>query len=137
MSLLIRTALAASIVVISFTAASAQTPLTKQDRQGPVTVAVTLMAPPEAGTPLKVKVVFDTHSVALDSVAFAEAVALRSADGAEVAPIAAEAAAGGGHHRSAVVVFAPVPEDEPVRIVVKNVGGITERVFTWDLPAAR
>ena len=46
----------------------AQDGLTKRDRQGPVTVTVTPAPPAEAGTPLKVKVVLDTHSVALDAV---------------------------------------------------------------------
>ncbi|MBI4590725.1 MAG: hypothetical protein HY725_18020 [Candidatus Rokubacteria bacterium] len=115
----------------------AQEGLMKQDRQGPVTVAVTLTAPPAVGAPVKVKVVFDTHSVGLDAIAFDQAVVLRTGAGADVAPTAVEQAQGGGHHRSALVVFPPLAQAEPVRIVVKNVGGVAERSFVWELGPAR
>jgi hypothetical protein len=62
---------------------------------------------------------------------------LRTADGKELGPSAVEQAKGGGHHREAVVVFLPVADLGEVRVVVKNVGGVEERVFTWPLPAAR
>ena len=110
--------------------------LTRRDRQGPVTVTVTLLAPPTAGVPVRAKVVLDTHSVALDDVTLDQAVALR-VDGGDVAPTSVEQATGSGHHREAVVVFAPLAEPGSVRIVVKNVGGVVERSFAWDLPTAR
>jgi hypothetical protein len=110
----------------------AQEGLTKRDAQGPVTVVVTLIPPPTAGAPLKAKVVLDTHSVGLDGVAFEQAVAIRTADGAEVLPIAVEQASGSGHHREAVVVFPPSPQPGSVRIVVRNVGGVAERSFLWE-----
>ncbi|MBI3029045.1 MAG: hypothetical protein HYY64_06010 [Candidatus Rokubacteria bacterium] len=115
----------------------AQESLTKQDRQGPVTVAVTLTAAPAVGAPVKAKVVLDTHSVGLDSVVFDKAVALRTVEGADVAPTAVEEAQGGGHHRSAVLVFPPLAQAGPLKIVVKNVGGVAERSFVWELGPAR
>jgi hypothetical protein len=46
-----------------------------------------------------------------------------------------EGSRGSGHHREAVVVFPPVTQRGPVRVVVRNVGGIGERVFVWESPA--
>lgn len=117
--------------------AGAQDGLTKRDARGPVTVAVTLLAPPVAGSPLKARVVLDTHSVGLDSIELERAVTLRGADGVEVAPSAVEQAPGGGHHRQAVLVFPPVAQAGAVQIVVKNVGDVAERSFVWDVAPAR
>lgn len=114
--------------------AEAQDALTKQDRQGPVTVAVTLSGPVAIGIPVKVKVALDTHSVALDGIAFEQVVAMRTADGTDIAPAALEQAEGSGHHRQAVLAFPSLASDGPVRIVVKNVGGVAERTFLWELP---
>ena len=111
----------------------AQGGLTRQDGQGPVSVSVTLSAAPEVGAPLKAKVVLDTHSVALDSIAFDAVVALRQ-PGGDVAPVAVEQAQGSGHHREAVVVFPAQSLGDRLEIVVKTVGGVAERSFRWELP---
>ena len=111
---------------------SAQSALTKRDGQGPVAVVVTLMEATASG--IRAKVVLDTHSVALDGIAFEQAVRLRRPDGTEIAPVAVEGASGAGHHRQAVVVFPPVGGATAVLIVVKDVGGIAERAFRWALP---
>jgi hypothetical protein len=110
----------------------AQEGVTRRDTQGPVTVAVTLMHSPTPGVPIKAKVVLDTHAVALDGVGFEQAVAMQAAGGIEVPPTAVEQASGSGHHREAVLVFPPVAEPGTVRIVVRNVGGVAERTFTWE-----
>lgn len=114
---------------------SAQDALTRRDGQGAVTVVVTLAGLPQVGVPIRATVVLDTHTVALDDVVFERAVALRTPGGAEVAPTRVEGVTGGGHHRQAVVVFPPVTEQGTVRMVVRNVGGIAERVFVWERPA--
>ena len=114
--------------------ADAQNALTQRDGQGPVTVIVTLAAPPQVGMPIRATVVLDTHAVALDGVAFEQAVALRTPEGADVAPTSVEGATGGGHHRQAVVIFPPVTQPGTVRILVKSVGGVAERSFAWELP---
>jgi len=115
----------------------AQEGLTKQDRQGPVTVAVTLTAAPAVGAPVRAKVVLDTHSVGLDTIALEKVVAMRTPDGAEIAPTAVEEASGGGHHRQATLVFPPPAQAGPLKIVVKNVGGVAERSFVWEMEPAR
>ena len=102
-----------------------------------MTVAVTLGRLPEVGVPIRVTVVLDTHTVALDDVVFERAVALRTPEGADVAPARVEGSRGSGHHREAVVVFPPVTQWGTVRIVVRNVGGIGERVFVWERPAVQ
>ena len=111
----------------------AQEGLARRDSQGPVTVVVTLMTTsPSAGAPIRAKVVLDTHSVALDGVAFEQAVVIRLTDGAEIRPTAVEQARGNGHHREAVVVFPPLAQADTLRIVVRDVGGVAERTFLWD-----
>ena len=111
---------------------SAQDALTRWDGQGGVTVVVTLAGLPQVGVPIRATVVLDTHSVALDDVVFERAVALRTPEGAEVAPTSVEGVKGAGHHREAAVVFPPIAERGPVRMVVRSVGGIGERVFVWE-----
>lgn len=127
----------AMLILWGVGSSQAQGGLTKEDRQGPVSVTVTLTAAPAVGAPVKAKVVFDTHSVALDGIKFEEAVVLRTAEGTDIAPTAVEQATGSGHHREAVLVFPPVARPGEVRLVVKNVGGVAERSFRWELPPAR
>jgi len=115
----------------------AQDGLTKRDARGAVTVAVTLLAPPIVGSAIKARVVLDTHSVGLDSIELERAVILRGADGVDLGPSAVEQAAGGGHHRQAVLVFPPTAQAGAVQIIVKNVGGVAERSFVWDVAPAR
>lgn len=125
------------VISIAVGSASAQDAQTQRDRQGPVTVTVTLATPAPSGSPVTVQVVLDTHSVALDGVAFDRAVTLLKLDGSELAPIAVKEVGSGGHHRQAEVVFPSIEGATQVRIVVRNIGGIPERVFAWDVPAPR
>jgi hypothetical protein len=124
------------VVLGTWRDSAAQEPLTKRDQQGPVTVVVTLVPPAAPGAPVRAKIVLDTHSVGLDAIAFDRAVTMRT-DGAEVPPTAVEQATGSGHHRQAVLVFPSPAKPGPVHIVVKDVGGVAERSFSWELPLAR
>ena len=139
MRAIIRVGILAGLATLSALTGSEaqQQALTKRSSQGPVTVAVTLTALPAPGAPLRAKVVLDTHSVALDGIKFEEAVTLRASDGTEIAPTGVEQASGSGHHREAVVVFATPSGAGALNIIVKNVGGVAERSFTWELPASR
>ena len=49
----------------------------QRDRQGAVTVMVTLAGLPQVGVPIRATVVLDTHAVGLYDVVFERAVALR------------------------------------------------------------
>jgi hypothetical protein len=124
-----------ALVVLAATPSGADDAATKRDRQGPVTVTVTLLESSPSG--IKAKVALDTHSGSLDGIVLQQAMSLRGMSGADVAPAAVEQVTGGGHHRQAVVVFPPAPGAKEVRLVVKNVGGIAERIFGWNLPLAR
>jgi hypothetical protein len=133
----VRGSLVLSLIILGGLGRSeAQDPFTKRDQQGPVTVVVTLMPPATPGAPLKAKIVFDTHSVGLDGIVLDRAVVMRT-DGTDVPPTAVEQATGGGHHREAVLVFPAPTQPGPVQILVKNVGGVAERSFSWELPLAR
>jgi len=114
----------------------AEDSLTRRDTRGPVAVTATLLPAEPPGGVTKVRIALNTHSVGLDAIALDRAIALRNADGTDVAPTAVETS-GSGHHRSAVLSFPDPTGDAAVRVVVKDVGGVPERVFTWDRPAAR
>ena len=116
---------------------SAEDALTKRDRQGPVTVAITLVPPLSPGSPVRLRVVLDTHSVGLDGIAFEQAVARRTPGGRDEAPAAVEQVSGTGHNREAVVVFESLENTSDVQIVVRGIGRIPERVFAWQVPVAR
>lgn len=117
-------------ICIPAVGAAAAPALSQQDRQGPVTVVVTLLRD-GAGGPMRVKVVLDTHSVDLEGIDLRDAVVMRLGDGREVLASGIEAAKGDGHHREATLVFPP-PVEGSVVVVVKNVGNVPERVFRWD-----
>lgn len=126
---------ALTLALALFVGIAAAEPLpSRENRQGPVTVSVTVLSA-AAGEPLRVKVVLDTHSVNLDRVVFEEAVGLRITEGRDLAAASVEQVTGSGHHREAVLVFPAVADSGPVRIVVRNVGGERERLFEWERSA--
>lgn len=115
----------------------AQGGASQRNTQGPVSVTVALVEAPGADRLVKVSVALDTHSVSLESIKFEEAVRLRAPEGAETAPMTIEHAKGSGHHRQAVLVFPAPAEGAELRIVVKDVGGVPERVFLLLVPPAK
>ncbi|MBI2074192.1 MAG: hypothetical protein HYT81_14355 [Gemmatimonadetes bacterium] len=114
----------------------AQDSLTRKNSQGPVTVTLTLVPPIESGASMRVQVVLDTHSGPLDGLALESVLALRRPDGSELRPSVVEQS-GGGDHRQAVVVFPGAAVEKAIEIVVRNVGGVQERSFHWELPVGR
>ncbi len=130
----IRTVVVLALMVVGSGVSLAQDGLIKEDRQGRVTVTVALSAPPVDLTPIRVQVSLDTHSVMLDAIEFENAVAMRNPEGIDIRPSATVQVKGGGHHREAVLVFPPIAHGGSLRIVVKNVGGVPERLFIWGCP---
>jgi hypothetical protein len=129
----LRTAFVVSLIGVWLGGQSeAQDGFTKRDTRGAVTVTVTLIPGAVSSAPIRAKVVLDTHSVGLDDVSFEQAVALRTLDAEDTPPTNMERATGGGHHREAVLVFQSTHTTGRVQIVVKNVGGVNERIFTWE-----
>lgn len=90
-----------------------------------VTVKVSLEG---KGDTITVKVVLDTHTVALDQYKFDEIMALRAGEKEYKGRVKSQA--GSGHHRSAVVEF-DNPKTKEVEIVIKDVAGVKERTFKF------
>ena len=105
---------------------------TKTDERGQVTVKVTPQISASADQ-LRFDVVFDTHSVDLDQDLMQIAV-LTDDQGREYKPSAWDGAGPGGHHREGVLVFEAIGSaPTSVELKIKDVGGILERSFKWDL----
>lgn len=105
---------------------------TKESTEGPVSVAVTPKSL-EASTPWDFDITLNTHSEELseDLVAVSE---LLNDQGKSYKPTAWEGAPPGGHHRQGILKFNPIsPKPKSIEIKIKNVGGIPERSFKWNL----
>src|SRR5215475_8430390 len=99
---------------------------------GGVTVMVTFLDSKPSGD-LRFQVVLDTHSVNLDVYDFKTIAVLRDETGNSYLPTAVENK-GSGHHRQATVNFAKVAGGpKRVELVIKDVAGVKERIFRWDL----
>ena len=97
-----------------------------------VTAKVTYNNPGNASPVFNV--VLDTHSVELDRYRFEDIVALRDQTGGEHAA-GLVSSKGSGHHREATVEFkgADLTGSDYVELVIKDVAGVPERVFRFDL----
>jgi hypothetical protein len=117
--------------------------LTKTDSQGPVTLEITYDPQGQATRDqLVFKVAMDTHSVELGDFDLGQVSVLHNDQGVEVGPSGWTSPGAGGHHVKGELVFPAVdPSGKPllaaetqfVELRVKEVGGIQERVFRWDL----
>ena len=83
----------------------------------------------------------DTHSVDLDGYDLKKLVVLRADGGMEVRPSAWDAPKG-GHHREVTLTFPKRTSDgsrvigrdtRRIRLVIRDVAGVTERSFEWKL----
>ncbi|MFA5821352.1 MAG: hypothetical protein WC873_04650 [Candidatus Gracilibacteria bacterium] len=106
---------------------------TKVDEQPPVTIGVT---PVNLGQDAKVwrfAVVFDTHSENLDQDPTKIAVLVDDENNAYL-PTAWEGPGPGGHHREGFLIFDSItPTPAYVELKIKDVGGVPERSFRWNL----
>jgi hypothetical protein len=84
-------------------------------------------------------VTMDTHSGSLDGYDLAQLTVLRTASGQEVTPASWDAPSG-GHHRKGTLTFPGSGPDGtpligagngPVTVIIRDVAGVGERVFTW------
>jgi Spy/CpxP family protein refolding chaperone len=119
--------------------------LTQEDKQGAVTVTATLLTPdkPRADGKLGVQVKLDTHAVDLDQYQLEKLALLRDAQGREVQALGLESSGGSGHHRDGVLTFPGTdasgkpllsPETKSLTLILRGIGGVSERVFHWQLP---
>lgn len=113
----------------------------RSNEGGRVTVKATWQGQQEAGGPLVVRVVMDTHSVDLDGYDLSKMAVLRGGQGVEVAPLSWEAPPG-GHHRDGVLTFPstdgtgrPVLDSDVqvAEMVIRGVAGVPERVLSWEV----
>lgn len=123
---------AAPIALPTAAPLQAEPPTAQTNNAGNVVVTVT----PEvlsAGAPLAFEISMNTHSVDLagDMLALVE---LRDERGSVRKPTVWDGPVGGGHHRAGVIRFDALPAGtRSITLVVKNIAGIRERAFTWEL----
>lgn len=112
--------------------AAAPSHTTRTDSGGGVTVKVTLLDSKTDGD-LRFQVALDTHSVNLDSYDLKSATVLRDDVGKAYLPKAIENK-GSGHHRQSTLVFGKITNGtKRLELVIKDVAGVKERIFRWDL----
>ena len=79
------------------------------------------------------QIALDTHSVNLDSYDLKTISVLRDDAGNTFSPTSVENK-GSGHHRETTVSFAKVASGtKRVELVIKDVAGVKEKIFRWDL----
>lgn len=114
--------------------AEAEGPMTQEKTAGAVTVNATFKNPGVIGG--KEGLVFnlnlDTHTADLDTFNFGEGVILRDDMGKTYKPTTVEPT-GSGHHRSALLRFTNPGEVKSLELVVKDLSGVKETVFKWEL----
>jgi len=120
------------ILVIDGTIDAIASDATQAVAGGGVTVKVTYLNPKGSDGP-RFQVALDTHSINLDSYDLKTISVLRDDDGNTYSPTAIENK-GSAHHREATVSFANVASGtKRVELVIKDVAGVKERIFRWDL----
>jgi Spy/CpxP family protein refolding chaperone len=119
--------------------------LTQQDTQGAVTVSATLLTPnrPREDGKLAVQVKLDTHAVDLDQYQIEKLAVLRDGLGREIPAAGFESTSGSGHHREGMLTFPAIdasgkpvlsPEAKTLTLILRGIGGVSEREFRWPLP---
>lgn len=132
------------VSVIQTEAQSTEASLTKRNRGGAVTVDVVYMNPIEKYQKgrLVFKIEMNTHSVDLNAYQIEKNSFLKNDNGEETMAIAWEQPSGDGHHRSGLLVFSDTHdsgafvvtrETRFIKLIIKGLAGIEERVFLWDL----
>lgn len=130
---LIATFLIAVGFAASWVAAAQTNSLTaKNNDEGAVSVSVTPENLASTAGPWRFAVQFNTHVAPISQ----DMVAVATLDGKGVAerPTAWEGDPPGGHHRRGVLVFQPMnPMPQTLTLHIRDVGGVADRTFTWEL----
>lgn len=85
------------------------------------------------GKPAKFEIRMNTHSEDLnfDLVAIST---LKDDQGHEYQPLNWRGSSPGGHHRSGVLEFVAISdESKSITLLLKNIAGVPERVFKWEI----
>lgn len=113
-------------------------PMTQVNEGGQITMKITWQGR-NAGPVFAVEM--DTHTVNLDGYDLQKLSSLRIDRGQEIQPTSWSAPSG-GHHRSSVLTFpttladgTPVigPNTRTLELVIRSVGSVPERTFSWTL----
>ena len=106
---------------------------TKVNSEPPITVKVTpVELGRDAGT-WKFDIVLDTHSGSLD-VDLLQSVLLADDKGNMYKPTSWQGPGPGGHHSEGILIFDEIkPTPSYVELKIKNVGGVAERSFKWNI----
>jgi hypothetical protein len=119
-----------SLAAESLAAAAAS--LTRTHSGGGVTTKVTYLNP-EVTNEARFQVVLDTHSVDLDGYDLKNLSLLRDNAGKSYEPAQVENK-GSGHHREIILTFPKAaPGRKRLELVIKDIAGVKERSFIWDL----
>ena len=105
----------------------------KENKDGTVRVSVTPENLSKTAAAWRFAVRFNTHvtPISQDMVAVAS---LSDGKGASEPPTAWEGDPPGGHHRRGVLVFKPMqPMPATITLHIREVGGVADRTFTWNL----
>lgn len=106
---------------------------TKSDDQPPIAVRVTPMELGKDAKMWKFEISFDTHAGSLDQDPL-KSLILFDDKGNTYSPVSWEGPGAGGHHRQGMLIFNPIRPAPPyVELMVKDVGGIPERAFKWEI----
>ncbi len=104
----------------------------KTNSEGPVTVEATPVDVPE-GREWAFTIILNTHAGSLDQD-LTKVSTLTDGKGNSYQPLSWQGSPPGGHHREGKLIFAPItPTPKRITLSVKNVGGIAEREFFWEL----
>ncbi|MBI5892876.1 MAG: Spy/CpxP family protein refolding chaperone [Deltaproteobacteria bacterium] len=107
--------------------------MTQEKKAGEVTVIATLKNPDSLGKKddLVFNIIFDTHSVNLDTFKFNEGIILKDDKGKTYKPASVKET-GSGHHREADVKFKNPGKVKSIEIIVKDLAGVKETLFKWE-----
>lgn len=110
--------------------ALSNSPESQINNEGGVTVKVT---PRFSSLEISLEIVLDTHSGALDAD-LVRVTVLKDETGKKYMPIRWDGSPLGGHHREGVLSFGVIsPQPQTFEITIQDVGGIPERLFTWNI----
>lgn len=106
---------------------------TRRDDQPPVSIKVTPVEFGKNASRWKFEIALDTHAGSLDQDMLRVSV-LSDDKGKMYKPIVWEGPGPGGHHREGILVFDVIrPTPAYAELKIKEIGGIPERSFRWNL----
>jgi len=121
-----------SLVMVSDSVDAAASGLTRTHSGGGVTVKATYLNPHSPGD-VRFQVTLDTHSVDLDEYDLKDLSLLRDETGKTYQSTRVDNK-GSGHRGQITVIFPKVsPETRWLELVIKDIAGVKERSFRWDL----